>query len=177
MPIFNRFIKPDLRSLALEYLQIGVKSQANTLRALGPSYVKEEYFEMATRELQFYEADREWRQYQSWLKSRNKIRAELEQKYGYDTKHAAHLVRLIRMCKEILETGIINVDRTNIDAEELKVIRNGAWTYEQLEEYANDMDKKADELYKTSTLKRSPNMKKIKILCESICEDYTIKNR
>ena len=551
MPIFNRYIKPDLRSLALEYLQVGVKSQANTLRALGPSYIKDEYLDMATRELQFYEADRDWRQYQSWFKSRNKARAELEQKYGYDcyaddtefltdkgwklydeidssmqlctiknddlgyklctknligepyrsdyyvdkfgieyqpfidrfeglysgdmlnfignhmdilvtpnhrmlfrpieknthkagefvleeasvlptsfeflrtvtpwkriyrnpqelsglpirvtqylslmgwylsdgslnfredtiknirisqkkggrlsrylthfynqlkttiscglycykrkpnffnpneikeevlviydktlkekiykdcncrkekriprwafklskrlkdvllnalclgdgtvrnttlkswiyystlknladdvqelaltcgyetslygpykeevggdiinmyqvhinkytsqfdrldrsknilrvavnnrrivcftvlnrtlitrrnghiafqgnSKHAAHLIRLIRMCNEILETGIINVDRTGIDAEELKAIRNGAWTYEQIEEYANDMDKRADELYKTSTLKRSPDMTKIKALCDSICEDYIIRNR
>lgn len=177
MPIFNRYIKPDLRSLALEYLQVGVKSQANTLRALGPSYIKDEYLDMATKELQFYEADRDWRQYQSWFKSRNKARAELEQKYGYDTKHAAHLVRLIRMCIEILETGVINVDRTGIDAEELKEIRYGSWEYDKLEEYANDMDKRADELYKTSTLKRSPDMAKIKALCDSICEDYTIRNR
>lgn len=84
MPIFNRYIKPDFRALALEYLQVGIKSQSNTLRALGPSYIREEYLEMATRELQFYSADVEWRQFQAWLKGRNKARADLEIKFGYD---------------------------------------------------------------------------------------------
>lgn len=172
MPIINRFIKPDFRSLAMEYLQVGIKSQANTLRALGPSYIKDEYIDMATRELQFYNADVEWRQYSSWVKSRNKARAELEVKYGYDTKHAAHLVRLIRMCNEILKTGKINVDRTGIDAEELKAIRAGAWEYDKLEEYAKQMDDEAGELYNTSSIKRSPNINKIKSLCESVCEGY-----
>ncbi len=64
---------------------------------------------------------------------RNPGRLELEKKYGYDTKHAMHLVRLVRMCKEIFETGKVNVKRP--DAEELISIRNGAWTFEQLEEW------------------------------------------
>lgn len=172
IPIINRYMKSDLRSLAMEYLQIGIKSQANTLKALGPSYIKDEYLDMATKELQFYSADMEWQQYISWSKSRNKARAELEIKFGYDTKHAAHLVRLIRMCKEILETGKVNVDRTGIDAEELKEIRAGAWEYEKLEEYAKRMDDEAGELYNTSPLKRSPDMVMIKSICEKVCEDY-----
>ena len=84
MPIFNRYIKPDFRALALEYLQVGIKSQSNTLRALGPSYIKDEFLDMATKELQFYSAEGEWKQYQAWLKNRNKARAELEIKFGYD---------------------------------------------------------------------------------------------
>jgi hypothetical protein len=176
IPIINRYMKPDLRSLAMEYLQVGVKSQANTLKALGPSYIKDEYLDMATKELQFYSADLEWQQYNSWSKSRNKARAELEVKFGYDTKHAAHLVRLIRMCKEILETGKVYVDRTNIDAEELKEIRAGAWGYDKLEEYAKKMDDEAGVLYLTSSIKRSPDADMIKQLCETICEQYIINN-
>lgn len=94
-----------------------------------------------------------------------------------NSKHAAHLVRLIRMCNETLETGKINVDRTNIDAEELIAIRNGAWEYERLEEYAKKMDERAGELYKTSTLKRSPDIKKIKLIIETVCEDYIREHR
>lgn len=63
MPIFNRYIKPELRSLAMEYLQVGVKSQSNTLSALGPSYIKDEYLDMATKELKFYNAYSDWKQY------------------------------------------------------------------------------------------------------------------
>jgi uncharacterized protein len=176
MPIFNRYVKDADRALAMEYLQVGIKSQANTLRALGPSYIRNEYLDMATKELAYYNASHEWDQYVSWLKSRNKARAELEVKFGYDTKHAAHLVRLIRMCKEILQIGTINVDRTNIDADELKAIRAGAWTFDQLEEYADQMDREAGMLYNTCTLQRSPDMVKIKDLLESICESYLQRN-
>lgn len=173
MPIFNRFIKPDFRPLALEYLQVGVKSQANTLKALGPSYIKDEYLDAATNELKFYSAEAEWSQYQAWLKNRNKARAELELKYGYDCKCAAHLVRLIRMCKEILETGKINVDRTNIDAEELKAIRfNGIWSFQDLKAYAKKIDDDCGELYNNSTIQRFPDMEKIKVLCETVCAEY-----
>lgn len=172
MPILNRYIKPSVRTLAMEYLQVGIKSQANTLRALGPSYIKDEYLEMATKELAYYNDSLVWKQYQDWLKSRNKLRAELEVKFGFDTKHAAHLVRLIRMCIEILETGKVNVDRTNIDAEELKAIRAGAWSFDKLEEYAHAMDDKAGLLYNTSSLKRSPDIETIKRLCEKVCEEY-----
>jgi len=176
MPIIDRYLKPDLRKLAMEYLQIGVKSQSATLRALGPSYIKDEYLDAATKELEYYNAYTRWKQYKIWEKSRNKARADLEAKYGYDCKHAAHLVRLIRMCKEILEYGFVNVDRTGIDAEELKEIREGAWKYEKLEAYAQEMDDKASELYKTSPLRRTPDINKIKNLCNTVCEQYLIKN-
>lgn len=179
MPLFSQYVKDDRRALALEYLQVGIKSQANTLKALGPSYIKDEYIEEATKELQYYHAQHEWDRYAQWKKTRNKARAEIEAKFGYDCKHAMHLVRLIRMCQEILETGKVNVDRTEIDADELKAIRDGAWSYEQIKEYSDKMDKKAEELYKTSTLKKSPDIKKIKELCIKVCDKYatnTISN-
>jgi predicted nucleotidyltransferase len=172
MPLFNRFIKEDRRSIALDYLQVGIKSQSNVLSALGPSYIKDEYLEEATKELQYYNARKEWDRFIEWQKHRNKNRAILEEKYGYDCKHAAHLVRLIRMCKEILETGKVNVDRTNIDAEELKEIRNGSWDFDKLKEYSDRMDKEADVLYKTSSLQKSPDVNKIKKLCIEVCENY-----
>jgi uncharacterized protein len=175
MPIFNRYIKPESRALSMEYLQVGVKSQAATLTSLGPSYIKDEYYDMASKELVFYNDNTLWTQYQAWLKQRNKARAELEEKFGYDTKHAAHLVRLLRMCLEILETGEVFVDRTSIDAEELKDIRRGAWSFPQLKEYASKMDEKAGELYETSTLQRSPDSVTIKALLEDVCEKYTLK--
>jgi hypothetical protein len=177
IPLFTRFIKEDRRVLALEYLQIGIKSQANTLKALGPSYIKDEFLDEATKELQYYTAKQEWDRFVDWQKHRNKTRAELEIKFGYDCKHASHLVRLSRMCLEILTTGKVNVDRTGIDAEELIAIRNGAWTFEQIKEYVDEIDKKADELYKTSKLQKQPNMEKIKQLCIQLCEKYHLNER
>lgn len=86
------------------------------------------------RERGYQAARRHWKQYRSWLTNRNPDRAALEARHGYDTKHAAHLIRLLRMGREILSTGRVNVWRH--DADELLAIRAGAWTYEQLIEHA-----------------------------------------
>jgi predicted nucleotidyltransferase len=85
-----------------------------------------------------------------------------------NTKHASHLVRLLRMCREILETGKVIVKRP--DAQELLAIRNGAWTYDQLEEWSAKEDKALDEVMKTSKIPRSPNRTKLDALCIELVE-------
>lgn len=87
------------------------------------------------KEREFEGAARQWRHFLQWKTERNPARAALEATYGYDTKHAAHLVRLLRMGREILETGRVHVWRGpggGDDAAELRAIRDGAWTYEHL---------------------------------------------
>lgn len=93
---------------------------------------------------------REWNQYQDWKKNRNPKRAELEARFGLDTKHALHLIRLQRMCKEILNGQSVIVKRP--DAEELLSIRRGAWSYDKLIEESERLDAECEEAYKTSTL-------------------------
>ena len=109
-----------------------------------------------------------WNQYNNWAQSRNAARAELEMKFGYDTKHGMHLVRLLRMCEEILEGKGVLVKRP--DAEELLAIRNGAWSYDTLIEWAEKQDARMQDLYKTSTLRNSPEVKDIDIVCQKIVE-------
>lgn len=128
----------------------------------------ENFIRLLDLERQYTSKLREWQQYQHWKATRNKARSELEAKYGMDTKHAAHLVRLTRCCRELLETGKLNVRRP--DAEELLAIRNGAWTYEQLIEYSENEDKALSELMKTSTLPRQPDLEKIDQLCLTIIQ-------
>ncbi len=74
-----------------------------------------------------------------------------------NTKHAMHLVRLLRMGAEALQEGVLRVRRP--DAEELLAIRNGAWTYEQVVEYAEKMDKLVlEELYPNTKLPKRPDI-------------------
>ncbi len=54
-------------------------------------------------------------------------RKELVIEHGYDSKNAAHCIRLLRMCKEFLDTGSMNVYREK-DREELLAIKTGGWT-------------------------------------------------
>jgi uncharacterized protein len=119
------------------------------------------------RERKYKAAKTEWDNYQSWKKSRNPSRAALEEKYGYDCKHGAHLVRLMRMCREIIEKGEVNVWRGNIDADEIRAIRNGAWSYDKLMEYADAEDQALSALYdaKRYVVPHTPNRARINALC------------
>lgn len=48
--------------------------------------------------------------------------------FGYDTKNAAHLIRLLRMCSEFMVDGEMRVRRA--DADEIIAIKRGGWTLE-----------------------------------------------
>lgn len=92
--------------------------------------------------------------YWNWKANRNEARHELEVKFGYDTKHAMHLVRLMRMAREILETGEVHVWRP--DHEELLGIRNGSLKYDDLIDWAETVDEyvRGEAYQKTSLPKR-----------------------
>lgn len=133
--------------------------------------LSDNFIEIMQKERQYTSAKREWDQFQNWKKTRNVLRHELEEKYGYDTKHAYHLVRLIRMCREVLTTGKVIVKRP--DREELLAIRNGAWTYEQLIEFAEKEDALLNELYlKSNTLPKVPDRDKLDELHIEIVEAF-----
>jgi uncharacterized protein len=111
---------------------------------------------------------RDWQHYNEWKINRNPARAEMEAKFGFDLKHALHLVRLSRCCKELMTDGILRVRRP--DAEELLAIRNGAWTFEQLIEWFEQQTEEIDILYESSKLPKAPNMKKISELSVKMVE-------
>jgi predicted nucleotidyltransferase len=105
----------------------------------------------------------EYKQYQHWLSTRNKSRAEMEAKFGYDTKHGMHLVRLMKMCYEILTTGQVNVRRA--DYRELLDIRMGKMSFEALTEWFEEQVEKIEEAFSKSTLQERANIAKLNDLC------------
>lgn len=128
--------------------------------------------EVMRRERSWRSARGEWKRYQGWKKNRNTDRAALEVEHGYDTKHGSHLVRLLRMGIEVLETGAINVWRGDLDADELLAIRNGAWSYERLITFAEEQQARLDS-WPTELLAvpKTPDRKAINALCVGIVED------
>lgn len=103
-------------------------------------------------------AKEKWQQYWTWKENRNEARSELEEHHGYDTKHAMHLVRLLRMGIEVLRDEEIIVKRP--DAKELLEIRNGSMSYEEVVKYAEDMDRQVREVwYEKTKLPKKPNIK------------------
>jgi hypothetical protein len=126
------------------------------------------FLQIMQRERAYRQARREWDNYQSWKRNRNPARAELEARFGYDTKHAQHLVRMLRMGIEILRDGEVRVRRP--DAEDLRAIRAGAWSYDELVERADRLGEEVREAARDSELPAVPDEPRLDTLCREIVE-------
>jgi len=93
-------------------------------------------------------------------------RKKLVEKYNYDTKNAAHLIRLLRMGVEFLETGKMTVYRT--DALELLEIKTGKWSLEKVKNYAEELFEQAKIAKENSFLPELPNREIANKIVESI---------
>jgi predicted nucleotidyltransferase len=164
----------DLVASILTDVKLDLDPETAMFRAAGRQLgFSDNFIAHLDSERKYRGAKMEWKQYQTWKTERNPMRAELEAKYGMDTKHASHLVRLMRMGIEVLKTGNLIVDRSVAgDAEELRAIRNGLWTYEMIERFAEDSDKEMDRLYAESkVIPMKPDLVKIDALCSRIVEE------
>ncbi len=95
-------------------------------------------------------------------------RKKLVKEFGYDTKNASHLIRLLRMGIEFLVEGKLYVRRK--DSHELLSIKRGEWSLEKVKETATDLFKKAELAYINSFLPNEIDIDKINSLCIKILE-------
>lgn len=144
------------------------REHQNAIISLPDEWLSADAKEVVKQEKRYATALQEWGSFHKWQRERNPARREMEAKYGFDVKHAMHLVRLVRMAIEILRDGVVLVRRP--DAEELRGILRGEWEYEQIEELADGIDAKLDALCEGSRLQKSPDRKRIAALYRSICE-------
>ncbi len=131
-------------------------------------------------ERQYFKAKKNYESWLKWKAERNPARRALEVKSGYDTKHASHLVRLMRMGHEIMTEGKVIVKRP--DAEELLDIKNGGWSYERVMEHAAELQKRLDGIYKQIesdrkagkpvVLPKEVNYEELNALYRNLSEDY-----
>jgi hypothetical protein len=82
-------------------------------------------------------------------------RKQLVLEHGYDSKNAAHLIRLLRMCIEFMQTGEMVVKRP--DAVELIDIKKGKWTLDQVKELSAMLWERAKAARDASSLPPEPN--------------------
>ncbi|HUW65121.1 MAG TPA: nucleotidyltransferase domain-containing protein [Spirochaetia bacterium] len=80
---------------------------------------------------------------------------ELIDEYGYDTKHASHLIRLLYMGIEILTEGDCHVLRP--ENQYLIDIRHGKYPLEYIHQQADRLFALLDEAYVRSSLPNSPD--------------------
>ena len=104
---------------------------------------------------------RDFHEYRNWEQNRNQQRYEgtLEHGGGYDAKNMMHTFRLLRMAKEIAETGRPLIRRQ--DRDELLAIKAGRFPYEDLMAKASAQLKLVDESFAVSTLPDEPDAEQI----------------
>jgi predicted nucleotidyltransferase len=88
-------------------------------------------------------------------------RKDLVEKFGYDTKFAYHIIRLLGEAEQILLTKNLRLDKNN---EELKAIRRGEWTYERLCKEFESRKISVENSFVKSELPDEPDKEKIKNL-------------
>lgn len=133
-------------------LATGTEDMEERMRAVATAAlgVPAEVAATLNAEKRYRAALKHWDSYQTWKAQRNPARAELERRHGYDTKHAMHLIRLMRMGLEVLQTGDLRVGRD--DAAELSAIRDGALSFDALRSVATGLQQAMERAATTTNL-------------------------
>jgi predicted nucleotidyltransferase len=186
--------RSELKDVIWELLTTMTNSEVSVANwpdkyAEGVIFKMEKEFNLSPDVTQYIHAERAYAKakqvYDSWVawkRERNPARRELEVKSGYDTKHASHLVRLMRMGYEIIKDGKVIVNRVGHDADELLDIKNGAWSFEKVMEFKEEMEGKLDAEYlrqkqliaegKPTPVKREVNKVEINNLYHKLYNEY-----
>lgn len=106
-------------------------------------------------------------QYEGYMGEKRK---KLVERFGYDTKNAAHLIRLLRMGIEFLTGGVLHITRP--DAQELLKIKSGEWTLEEVKIEAEKLFKEAEIAFKNSKLPEEPDRKRAEIFLIDMIKKY-----
>ena len=85
-------------------------------------------------------------------------RKKLVDKFGYDCKNACHLIRLLLMCKEFLNTGDFKVWFDGEEKNKLLAIKLGEWKLESVKEWAEKLFTECDEAYSLTRVPQQPNI-------------------
>ena len=150
--LFKKYINRDMAPFAIADFKQRQDAFLRTITSVSQKFLKDEFQDIARRELKFLAAEKQWTDYKRWDKERNPKRKLLEQKCGYDAKHAGHLVRLLKVGLEIMEGKGVQVDRTNIDRDELYEIRMGNVKFDIVMQKAKDLNDAIENTYKTNNI-------------------------
>jgi predicted nucleotidyltransferase len=98
-------------------------------------------------------------------------RKRLVEKFGYDTKNAAHLIRLLKMGIEFMVEGRLYVERTK-DASYLLDIKKGKYSLDYIKKEAKRLFELSEKSYIESNLPSEPDREHIEKLLTSLIIDY-----
>jgi predicted nucleotidyltransferase len=94
----------------------------------------------------------------NWRVHRNPKRSALEEKFGYDTKHAGHLVRLMIGAKEIISEGTYTPRLNEKTRLSIKSVIEGKFTYNELLEKSIKLKENIIQIEDKGVLKEDEDM-------------------
>lgn len=167
----------EIKYVISDYLaKFQIKSKDLETNILYRNGLDDNFIQNFFKEKEYEAALNNYKNYLIWKKNRNPERALSEGKIGYDVKFAYHIIRLYRMCCEILETGKVIVRRP--DRDDFIDIRNGKWSYEKLSEESDKLFAKSKYLYETSkVIPDHPDRKAINNLLLNCTKDFFKNDR
>ena len=92
---------------------------------------------------------------------RNVTRPELVQAYGYDTKYAAHVLRLGLQGEELLLTGRISLPMPDADRTLVVKVRTGGFSLADVSQQIVDVQRRLDIAHAASPLREMPDSAKV----------------
>lgn len=113
--------------------------------------------------------------YSQISKIKNKTGAQDERRaasiahHGYDLKYAYHTVRLLGEVEQILAECDLDIER---NAEMLRAIRRGEWTFEDVEAHFKTKEAELDRLHAVSKLPEGPCERVIRTLLMACLEEH-----
>lgn len=97
------------------------------------------------------------------IKNKDKTgkRKPIIEKFGWDVKSGAHVIRLVLQGEQILKEGDLDLQR---DKSTLLSIRRGEWKEQDVIDFFSSKEKSLNELYENSPLPHTPDKNAIKKL-------------
>jgi predicted nucleotidyltransferase len=97
---------------------------------------------------------------------KNVHRDNLVDLYGYDTKYAMHIIRLLSEAKELMEKGTITYPRPEVDL--LKDIRRGKYKLTEIHEMGSQLQSEATAAQEHSSLPDKVDRQKVSELIANV---------
>lgn len=154
--------KPAREEFGLTQTPLVSEASLQNVMAVSAELFRPEVHDELVRERAYREAKKQWDNYQQWQKNRNPKRKGTEEKFGYDTKYASHLFRLMEEGRQLLLTGEVVFPLEN--ASWLLAVKNGVLSYEEVLENTSEMERNFERWYAESSLPLKPDRNALKEL-------------
>lgn len=147
--VYNIFTKPE------EKYNGGIFSNNGVIKNNDPKEVGEFVFSLLVKKNEYKAHQDAIKKLWEWKTNRNEKRSVLEEHFGYDTKNAAHLIRLLRSSQKIFKEGVY---RPRLEGDNLRVVKdvlNGKYTYDEVISMSKELNQSIEVLVEKSQFQDS----------------------